>query len=94
MDKDIRIKMDNGLENPKTASIASLSENEMTKSEVSVRIYSIKEASKVMGVAVNAVRTWIRQDRLRTISCGVKYMIPHSELERFICSEMSETFDN
>lgn len=55
-----------------------------------VKLYTIKQAAEVMGIAVHAVRKFVRQGKLKHIPCGkTKKLISLRQMEEFIHNELS-----
>lgn len=66
-----------------------LDEGVQTEDLSNVKLYTITDAAKAMGIAVNAVRKFVAQGRLKYISQGTKKLIPHIQIEEFIQNELS-----
>jgi len=48
------------------------------------RLYKVSEVAKMLNVSTVAVRKWIKVGKLRAIRVGKLWMIPESELKRFL----------
>ena len=54
------------------------------------RLYKVSEVARMLNVSTVAVRKWIRSGKLRAKRIGKLWMIPESELKRFLGEKPSE----
>jgi len=55
------------------------------------RLYKVSEVARMLNVSAVAVRKWIRAGRLGARRVGKLWMIPESELKRFLGEKPGET---
>lgn len=66
------------------AKTSRLATHATAQTDNSVRLLKLSEAAKMLGVAVNTVKAFIGQKKIKTISLGKRYYrIPYTELVSF-----------
>jgi len=56
------------------------------------RLYKVSEVARMLNVSAVAVRKWIRAGRLGARRVGKLWMIPESELKRFLGEKPGDFF--
>jgi putative resolvase len=51
---------------------------------MSERLYRTSEVAEILNVSVSAVKKWIKQGNIRAVRVGKLWMIPESEVKRFL----------
>ncbi|MEM4970904.1 MAG: IS607 family transposase [Sulfolobales archaeon] len=51
---------------------------------MSEKLYRTREVAEFLNISVSAVKKWIRQGRIRAVRIGKLWMIPESEVKRFL----------
>jgi excisionase family DNA binding protein len=64
--------------------ISALSEQTERQTGEPVKMLTIVEAAEKYGLAVHAVRCWVKSGELPAVKCGKKYLIADMRLHEFL----------
>ena len=51
---------------------------------MSEKLYRTREVAEILNISVSAVKKWIKQGRIKAVRVGKLWMIPESEVKRFL----------